>query len=142
MLIGIFVAYLYTWFLDRDIRIKMPESVPSGVANSFNALIPIAVVTLISAIVYGVLNSMGTSFLNIIYTTLQVPLQSLSGSLGMAIIVPFAIHFLWWFGIHGATTVGGIVEPIFRANLAQNNELRSEERRVGKECRSRWWTDH
>src|SRR5690625_1447147 len=123
MLIGIFVAYLYTWFLDRDIRIKMPESVPSGVANSFNALIPIAVVTLISAIVYGVLNSMGTSFLNIIYTTLQVPLQGLSGSLGMAIIVPFAIHFLWWFGIHGATTVGGIVEPIFRANLAQNNEL-------------------
>src|SRR5690625_4994224 len=66
---------------------------------------------------------MGTSFLEVIYTTLQVPLQGLSGSLGMAIIIPFAIHFLWWFGIHGATTVGGIVEPILRANLAENNVL-------------------
>lgn len=126
MIIGIFVGYIYTFLLDRDIRIKMPESVPSGVANSFNALIPIAVVALISAIVYGILNSMGTSFLEVIYTTLQVPLQGLSGSLGMAIIIPFAIHFLWWFGIHGATTVGGIVEPILRANLAENNVLFQE----------------
>lgn len=123
MIIGVFVGYLYVFFLDRDLRIKMPESVPSGVANSFNALIPIAAVALISAILYGILNSMGTSFLDVIYTTLQVPIQGLSGSLGMAIIVPFTIHFLWWFGIHGATTVGGIVEPIFRANLAQNSAL-------------------
>ena len=123
MIIGIVVGYIYVFFLDRDIRIRMPESVPSGVANSFNALIPIAVVALVSAVLYGVLNANGTSFLEIIYTTLQVPIQGLSGSLGMALFVPLIIHFLWWFGIHGATTVGGIVEPIFRANLAENSAL-------------------
>src|SRR5690625_1334103 len=123
MIIGIVVGYIYVFFLDRDIRIRMSESVPSGVANSFNALIPIAVVALVSAVLYGVLNANGTSFLEIIYTTLQVPIQGLSGSLGMALFVPLIIHFLWWFGIHGATTVGGIVEPIFRANLAENSAL-------------------
>lgn len=123
ILIGIFVGYVYTFLLRRDIRIKMPDSVPPGVSNSFSALIPMAITTLVSAILYGVLNSSGTSFLDVIYTTLQVPLQGLSGSIGFAIIVPLAVHLLWWFGIHGATTVNGIIDPIMRANLADNATL-------------------
>ena len=31
---------------------------------------------------------------------------------------------------------------IFRANIKNGTELRSEERRVGKECRSRWSPYH
>ncbi len=120
ILIGIFVGYVYTFLLKRDIRIKMPESVPPGVANSFSALIPMGVSTLTAAILFGLFNNAGTSFLDVIYTTLQVPLQGLSGSLGFAFIVPFTVHILWWFGIHGATTVGGVVDPIMRANLADN----------------------
>src|SRR5687768_18618981 len=33
------------------------------------------------------------------------------------------------------------LEPIPRQNMQQPTS-RSEERRVGKECRSRWWRDH
>lgn len=123
ILIGVFVGYVYTYLLKRDIRIKMPESVPPGVANSFSALIPMGVTTVVAAILYGIFNANGTSFLDVIYNTLQVPLQGLSGSLGFAFIVPFTVHILWWFGIHGATTVGGIVDPIMRANLADNASL-------------------
>lgn len=123
IILGIIVGYIYMFLLKKDIRIKMPESVPSGVANSFSALIPIFVVTAISAIIYGVFNSLGTSFLDIIYTSLQVPLQGLSSSLGMAFILPLAIHFLWWFGIHGAVVVGSVTEPILRANLVDNAKL-------------------
>ncbi len=117
------MGYIYTFLIKREITIKMPESVPSGVANSFNALIPMAVVALFSVILYGILNANDTSFLDIIYTTLQVPLQGMSDSIGMAFVVPLAIHFLWWFGIHGATTVLGVVEPILRANLSDNAQL-------------------
>lgn len=123
LIIGLLVGYIYSLLLERNIRISMPDSVPSGVANAFSALIPLSIVALVSAIIYGFLNSTGTSFLDIIYTVLQVPLQGLSDSLGMAIIHPFVVHFLWWFGIHGAVTVGGIVEPILRVNLAENSEL-------------------
>lgn len=123
IILGILVGYLYIFLLKRDIRIKMPESVPSGVANSFNALIPILLVATLSAIVFGVFDRLETSFLDIIYTSLQVPLQGLSSSLGMAIILPLAIHFLWWFGIHGAVVVGSVTEPILRANLVDNAKL-------------------
>ena len=123
ILIGLTVGYIYTFLLKRGLRIKMPETVPSGVANSFNALFPMAVVALLSAIVFGILNSMNTSFLEVIYNTLQTPLQGMSGSVGMAILIPLVIHFLWWFGIHGATTVLGVVEPILRANAGDNIKL-------------------
>src|SRR5699024_7559822 len=123
IILGIMVGYLYMFLLKKDIRIKMPESVPSGVANSFSALIPIFLTATISAIVYGIFNSLGTSFLDIIYTSLQVPLQVLSCSLCMVINLPLAIHFLWWFGIHGAVVVGSVTEPILRANLVDNAKL-------------------
>jgi len=123
ILIGLFVGYTYTFLLKRDIRIKMPDSVPPGVSNSFSALLPMGVTTLVAAILYGFLNSQGTSFLDVIYNTLQVPLQGLSGSIGFAIVVPLTVHLLWWFGIHGATTVNGIIDPIMRANLADNANL-------------------
>src|SRR5207248_7032782 len=29
-----------------------------------------------------------------------------------------------------------------RAAIARDNDFRSEERRVGKECRARWWGEH
>lgn len=123
ILIGLSVGYIYSFLLKREIRIKMPDTVPSGVANSFNALVPMGVVTLLSAILYGVLNSMDTSFLEIIYTVLQTPLQGMSDSIGMAFVVPLTIHFLWWFGIHGATTVLGVVEPLLLSNSVNNLEL-------------------
>lgn len=40
ILVGLFVGWGYSWFLKRDIRIKLPEQVPANVANSFTALIP------------------------------------------------------------------------------------------------------
>lgn len=128
IIIGIFVGYVYTFLLKRDIRIKMPESVPPGVANSFSALIPMGVTTIVAAIIYGLFNNAGTSFLDVIYHTLQVPLQGLSGSVGFAFVIPLTVHLLWWFGIHGATTVNGIVDPIMRANLSDNAQLFREGR--------------
>lgn len=34
ILVGLFVGWAYIWFLKRDIRIKLPEQVPTNVANS------------------------------------------------------------------------------------------------------------
>jgi len=123
LIVGVLVGFIYTYLLKKDIRIKMPESVPSGVAGSFNSLIPIFVVTTISAIVFGIFNSFGTSFLDTIYNTLQVPIQGITSSLGMAIFYPFIVHFLWFFGIHGSVVVNSVLDPILRANLAENAAL-------------------
>src|SRR5690606_40664696 len=45
-------------------------------------------------------------------------------------------------GKHAAGEVeGGAVTGTEKAALPIRGEARSEERRVGKECRSRWWPD-
>src|SRR5688572_33369657 len=44
---------------------------------------------------------------------------------------------------HRKTRVEGEgLDHAIQAFIGQTEDLRSEERRVGKECRSRWWPDH
>lgn len=124
ILVGLFVGYVYSWFITRDIRIKLPESVPAGVSNAFSSLIPGAVIILISAIVYTVFGLVtGGSFVEWVYKVLQIPIQGLTDSLGGAIAIPFVICFLWWFGVHGATVIGGVMNGIYQANCLANQDV-------------------
>lgn len=68
---------IYCIFVKRGITIKMPDSVPPGVSNSFIAIVPAAVIITISCILYGILKTFNTTFLDIIYKTIQTPLQGL-----------------------------------------------------------------
>jgi PTS system cellobiose-specific IIC component len=36
------------------------------------------------------------------------------------LIIVFLIHFLWWFGIHGANIMSSFYTPIALANVAAN----------------------
>ena len=109
IIIGLAVGKIYTWFQLRGITIKMPEGVPEGVSNSFAAIIPGAVIITISAVIFGVLRANGTTFIDVIYKAIQTPLQGMTSSFWGAIAMAFFISFLWWFGVHGASIVGGIL---------------------------------
>ncbi|MGH2208195.1 PTS transporter subunit EIIC, partial [Enterococcus faecalis] len=37
---------IYSFFIEKNIMIKMPDVVPPEVSNSFNALIPVAIILL------------------------------------------------------------------------------------------------
>lgn len=124
ILVGLFAGYVYSWFITRDIRIKMPESVPAGVANAFSALIPGFVIVLVSVIVYLIFGlATNGSFVEWIYKVLQIPLQGITDSLGGAIVIPFVISFLWFFGVHGATVIGGVMGGIYQANDLANQDV-------------------
>ncbi|MDR2860815.1 MAG: PTS sugar transporter subunit IIC [Elusimicrobiota bacterium] len=121
ILIGIFVGYIYSWFLKRDIRIKLPESVPEGVSNAFNGLIPSLVIFFIATFIYAIFNyAWDMTFIEAIYRVLQVPLQGMTDSLPGVIAVAFITPFLWFFGIHGAGIVAGVMNPIFLTNMTDN----------------------
>ena len=82
IIIGISVSALYCLFIKKNFVIKMPDSVPQGVANQFTALIPAIVIFLLSMIVYIIFQvTTGGTFIEWIYSALQVPLQGLSDSL-------------------------------------------------------------
>lgn len=124
---GIFTAIIvcfvtvniYKFFIKRDIRIKMPDSVPEGVANSFSALIPVIVIAILFIVVNGILVSLGTD----IFGLVAIPfgfVANLTGSwIGMIIIILF-IQALWLVGIHGATIIGSILTPIYLYNMELN----------------------
>ncbi|WP_253693638.1 PTS sugar transporter subunit IIC [Weizmannia acidilactici] len=124
IIVGLLVGWAYSWFMKKGITIKLPEQVPSNVAASFTALVPGAVIVTAAAIVYAIFNlGFGTTFVEWIYKVIQTPLQhATDGPVGV-IIVSFIPVFLWFFGIHGATIVGGIMTALLLANSADNNAL-------------------
>ena len=123
IIIGLAVGKIYTWFQLRGITIKMPEGVPEWVSNSFAAIIPGAVIITISAVIFGVLRANGTTFIDVIYKAIQTPLQGMTSSFWGAIAMAFFISFLWWFGVHGASIVGGILGGILTANMTANQAI-------------------
>ncbi|MDO4329148.1 MAG: PTS sugar transporter subunit IIC [Lachnospiraceae bacterium] len=124
LLIGLIVGWIYSIFMKKDITIKMPAGVPEGVANAFVALIPGAVIVAGASVLYAVFNlALGTTPLEWIYGTIQIPLQGLTDSFGGVIGMGFMIPFLWFFGVHGSTIVGGIMGPVLSANSAANQAI-------------------
>lgn len=122
--VGLFVGWGYVWFLKRDIRIKLPEQVPDNVANSFTALIPAAVLITTAMLIYILFDVVfHTTFVEWIYEVIQSPIQGVTDSLGGAVMLGFLVPFLWFFGVHGSTIVGGIMGPILQANSLANTQI-------------------
>lgn len=121
IVVGLCSAWVFQWFINHDIRIKMPESVPPAVSKSFSALIPGAVI-LASAFVVGLIidcSHFGNAHM-LLAEVLAGPLGFLGGSLSGAILTVFLNSLFWFMGIHGGNIVGSVTGPIFLANTDAN----------------------
>ena len=122
IIVGLLVGWSYSWFMKKGFTIKLPEQVPANVAASFTALIPGAAIVTVATAIYGIFKlGFNTTMVEWIYATIQTPLQhATDGPLGVVAFLPV---FLWFFGVHGATIVGGIMTPLLLANNADNLAL-------------------
>lgn len=126
IIVSLLVASTYSILIKKNITIKMPAGVPTGVVNAFSALIPAAIIFIAADIVYAVFKfGFNSSFVEVIYKVIQVPLQGASDSPFGVILIAFAVPFLWFFGIHGGVTVGGMVGSLLTANTADNAALQA-----------------
>ncbi|MGL4393023.1 MAG: PTS sugar transporter subunit IIC [Fusobacteriaceae bacterium] len=124
IIVGLLVGYIFSLTLRKNLKITLPEGVPEGVSKTFVALIPGFFIITFFALVYLFFDKVfNATFLDIIYKTLQTPIQGLSSSLGAAIIICVLISFLWWCGIHGSAIMSGIMGPILTANAIANQEI-------------------
>lgn len=124
IIISLISSYIYTYCVKNKIIIKMPDSVPQGVANSFSALIPGFIIMTLSVGVYGIINVLTNGDLvDLIYKIIQLPLLNLTDSFFGVIIISLMIPLLWWFGIHGNNVVGGVMTGIWLSALASNQEI-------------------
>lgn len=124
IIIGIITGKVYCFFVKRGITIKMPDSVPEGVANSFISIIPGAVIITGATALFALLKmQFHTTLLEFIYKAIQTPLQGLTSSLFGVIAFSFIVSFLWWFGIHGASIMAGIFQAITISNATFNQAI-------------------
>ena len=121
---GLLVGLVYSWFIKKDIRIKMPDGVPDGVAAAFTGLIPAAVMFTGALVVYAICDKIaGVTPIELIYKWLQTPLQGFGDSLVGVIVFETLIPLLWWFGVHGATVVGSVSSTIATTNNLENADI-------------------
>lgn len=121
MITALVATSIYSYVINKNWIIRMPESVPSFVARSFNALIPAAVTLpiflivriLVSLTPYGTV----TSF---VIQALQMPLANITTSLIGTLFASFLNSFIWFFGIHGSSVVDSFMDPIWYATRAEN----------------------
>lgn len=117
---------IYSWFIRKNIVIKMPENVPPAVAKSFVALIPTLALMTGTLIVRLILEN--TSLQNVhelLKVILTTPLKTLVGSWwGLAIIIA-VIQLFWIAGLHGSTIILGMIGPVLGL-LGDQNRLAYE----------------
>lgn len=124
IIVAVIVAKVFAFFIKRDIRIKMPDTVPPGVANAFSAMIPGAVVMFGSMVVYTLTSKFaGVSLTELIFKLLQTPIQNVSDTLPGGLFITFLMSILFWAGIHGPNIVMGIMGPILTANALDNQAV-------------------
>lgn len=114
LLIGLSTAWLYSKLVKSKFTIKLPDSVPTGVLNSFLALIPISIILIIFSIVKEVVVLCGfTSLQAVIAQFIVTPLSNIGTGLPAIIIVILLMQLLWFFGLHGFSIIWGVVSSIW-----------------------------
>lgn len=124
MFYAIIVAFVTTevfkFMKQKNIKIKLPEQVPPNVAAPFEALIPVAVLTIVFVLGNVVcMNTAGVNLCSLVYKVLT-PLMSASASLPSVILISVLLSAFWFMGIHGNNLVGAVLTPITTANIAIN----------------------
>lgn len=123
MIVTILSVELFRLVIKRGWVIKMPESVPPNVANSFSALIPgFIVVVIVNLIRIGFLLTPFETAHNFVFEILQKPLLSLGSSLPALIVLILFEATLWAFGIHGSNVMLAVMTPIWTALAVENAE--------------------
>ena len=129
---GLFVAisfelitgWIFQWFINHNIQIKMPETVPPAVAKSFSALIPGAVVIAIAGCIYWLFTWAGWGNIHdVIMNILAKSLGALGDALIGTLVSILLVSLFWFVGIHGGNVVNTAMSPIWLMQTDANRVL-------------------
>lgn len=123
IVVGLLTAEIFSFAVDRNWTIKMPEGVPPAVSRSFSALIPGFLVIVLAGLVYAIMDITGVADGNIhvlITQTIGRPFNAVGSSLWGSLLMIFLNSFFWFLGIHGNNIIGPIMQPVWLANSDQN----------------------
>lgn len=123
MICGLVGARFYVFLLEKNIKIKMPSSIPPSVSGMFETMIPAGIVFILFMIIrLGFAQTSYGTMQSFIYTILQAPLMGIGANPIGAALYLVAGKLLWMFGIHGDmltyATLGSVRSAATQANMA------------------------
>lgn len=123
MICGLVGARLYVLLLEKNIKIKMPDSIPPAVAGMFETMIPAGIVFILFMVLrLGFAQTSYGTMQSFIYTVLQAPLMGIGANPIGAALYLMSGKLLWMFGIHGDmltyATLGSVRSAATQANMA------------------------
>ncbi|WP_058911485.1 PTS sugar transporter subunit IIC [Entomohabitans teleogrylli] len=120
ILVAIYSTELYAFLKRRNITIRLPPEVPTGVARSFEILIPVLAVVLTLHPLNLFFEAQWGMIIPEAIMSLVKPLVAASDTLPAILLSVLVCQVLWFAGIHGALIVTGIMNPFWMANLSVN----------------------
>ena len=125
IIVGLCSVAISKFVIDHDWTIKLPDAVPEGIANSFNAIIPMGVniivwygISLIISAVSGGTLTLAT----LITVALSVPVNFLTSTPGMFLVIALA-QLCWFFGIHGTSVIFTVLMVPYITAYTTNSAL-------------------
>ncbi|ORM50823.1 PTS cellobiose transporter subunit IIC [Pantoea conspicua] len=120
LLTAIYATRVYAWLKHNNITIRLPKEVPTGVARSFEILIPVVVIIGTLHPLNLLIEAKTGMIIPQAIMHLLAPLVSASDSLPAILLSVLLCQIFWFAGIHGALIVTGIMNPFWMANLSAN----------------------
>jgi PTS system cellobiose-specific IIC component len=136
ILVAILTTVVSRFVVAHNLTIKLPDSVPPAVAQSFNSLTPAALVLLIVWLIRVVLQINVNDILQRVFQPLIFGLNTIPGLL----VYTFVALALWLIGVHGPNLLAGIVTPIFLSNIAANIKAFQAGQTVPYDVADGFWT--
>ncbi|WP_432204711.1 PTS sugar transporter subunit IIC [Cetobacterium somerae] len=127
VIIALISVELIKKIVDRGLVITLPESVPPAISKTFMSLIPGVIVISFWGLLTAIfVNTSFANFHDAVNIIVGTPLRYASTSLLGQLVAVVLTTILWCAGIHGATIVGAIMDPIWLENTLHNAALASQ----------------
>ena len=121
MIFGFISTIIFAKMIQKNIVIKMPDSVPPAVSKAFAAIIPGVTGLYVSGTIYFLFQKfVGMPLIDWISETIQKPLIGLSQGYGAVFIIVLLVHVLWFFGLHGTNIMGPVLQTIYGTAMVDN----------------------
>lgn len=117
---AIITVEVYHLCYKKNIYIKLPDSVPAMVGDSFASLVPLCLNVIIAVAIATIsMNLSGSVFPQALMSFLA-PAISTMDTLPALLIVVFLTQLLWFFGLHGPSITSAVWAPFAIAYGAEN----------------------
>lgn len=118
MITSLLSVKVYSIFIKKNFTIRLPDSVPPNVGNSFAMLVPMAVIIIVCWFIRSIIGFDFPGFL----TNFLTPFLHGADTIWSFAFFTFLAVALWSVGLNGPGILGPIITPIYTANLMSNTE--------------------